>query len=114
MEAFPHVVDKLLREFSILLTHSPPPIHSTRLIQLMAINMYAAHHTQRQGKDREPTLFAALCCQQQIVHKLTFQAAEFSADCIIRLFYFRSWAGKTYVHLAPEHVCKARHEITSS
>ncbi|XP_072164045.1 telomerase-binding protein EST1A-like [Diadema setosum] len=51
MEAFEHAVEQLLREFRALLDHSPPVILSTRLVQLMAINMFGAANSD-QSKTR--------------------------------------------------------------
>uniref|UniRef100_A0A8I4A322 Nonsense-mediated mRNA decay factor n=1 Tax=Callithrix jacchus TaxID=9483 RepID=A0A8I4A322_CALJA len=46
METFPAVAEKVLREFQVLLQHSPSPIGSTRMLQLMTINMFAVHNSQ--------------------------------------------------------------------
>ncbi|KAG8590167.1 hypothetical protein GDO81_006662 [Engystomops pustulosus] len=46
MESFHVVAEKLLKEFKALLQHSPSPIGSTRMLQLMAINMFAVNHSQ--------------------------------------------------------------------
>ncbi|XP_073902692.1 telomerase-binding protein EST1A isoform X4 [Castor canadensis] len=46
METFPAVSEKVLKEFQVLLQHSPSPIGSTRMLQLMAINMFAVHNSQ--------------------------------------------------------------------
>ncbi|NXU50006.1 EST1A protein, partial [Turnix velox] len=46
METFPAVAEEVLREFQVLLKHSPPPIGSTRMLQLMAINMFAVYNSQ--------------------------------------------------------------------
>ncbi|XP_075850367.1 telomerase-binding protein EST1A isoform X3 [Microcebus murinus] len=46
METFPAVADKVLKEFQVLLQHSPSPIGSTRMLQLMTINMFAVHNSQ--------------------------------------------------------------------
>ncbi|XP_063150935.1 telomerase-binding protein EST1A isoform X2 [Candoia aspera] len=46
METFPAVAAEVLSAFRALLEHSPPPIGSTRLLQLMAINMFAVHNSQ--------------------------------------------------------------------
>ncbi|CAM4648604.1 unnamed protein product [Lepidochelys olivacea] len=46
METFPSVTEEVLREFQVLLKHSPPPIGSTRMLQLMAINMFAVYNSQ--------------------------------------------------------------------
>lgn len=49
METFPAVAEEVLREFQVLLQHSPPPIGSTRMLQLMAINMFAVYNSQPKG-----------------------------------------------------------------
>ncbi|KAK9412683.1 telomerase-binding protein EST1A-like [Crotalus adamanteus] len=46
METFPAVAAEVLTTFQALLEHSPPPIGSSRLLQLMAINMFAVHNSQ--------------------------------------------------------------------
>nr|XP_060612747.1 telomerase-binding protein EST1A [Anolis sagrei ordinatus] len=46
MESFPSVASEVLRQFQALLGHSPPPLGSPRLLQLMAINMFAVHNAQ--------------------------------------------------------------------
>lgn len=51
METFPAVAEKVLREFQVLLQHSPSPIGSTRMLQLMTINMFAVHNSQLKGKE---------------------------------------------------------------
>ncbi|XP_070572544.1 telomerase-binding protein EST1A-like [Ptychodera flava] len=45
MERFPEVALSMLQEFQALLEHSPSPLGNTRLLQLMAINMFAVHNT---------------------------------------------------------------------
>ncbi|NWH56550.1 EST1A protein, partial [Geococcyx californianus] len=46
METFPAVAEEVLREFQVLLQHSPPPIGSNRMLQLVAINMFAVYNSQ--------------------------------------------------------------------
>ncbi|XP_069082252.1 telomerase-binding protein EST1A isoform X1 [Pleurodeles waltl] len=46
METFPAVAEKVLREFHALIQHSPSPIGCVRMLQLMAINMFAVHNSQ--------------------------------------------------------------------
>ncbi|KAM9272755.1 telomerase-binding protein EST1A isoform 4-T4 [Morus bassanus] len=46
METFPAVAEEVLREFQVLLQHSPPPIGSTRMLQLVAVNMFAVYNSQ--------------------------------------------------------------------
>lgn len=51
METFSAVAEKVLKEFQVLLQHSPSPIGSTRMLQLMTINMFAVHNSQLKGKE---------------------------------------------------------------
>lgn len=46
METFHVVVEKVLKEFQALLEHSPSPIGSARMLQLMAINMFSVNNCQ--------------------------------------------------------------------
>jgi len=50
MEKFPESCGRLLREFETLLNHSPSPINCTRIIQMMAINMFAIDNTEPKGE----------------------------------------------------------------
>ncbi|XP_077995214.1 telomerase-binding protein EST1A-like [Glandiceps talaboti] len=45
MEKFPEVAHLMLQEFQALLDHSPSPLGNTRLLQLMAINVFAIQNT---------------------------------------------------------------------
>ena len=51
METFPAVAEKVLKEFQVLLQHSPSPIGSTRMLQLMTINMFAVHNSQLKSEE---------------------------------------------------------------
>ncbi|XP_067864678.1 telomerase-binding protein EST1A isoform X2 [Heptranchias perlo] len=53
METFPSVASNVLKEFRALLQHSPSPIGNTRMLQLMAINMFAVHHSQLKDSGSE-------------------------------------------------------------
>ncbi|KAE8622250.1 hypothetical protein XENTR_v10005159 [Xenopus tropicalis] len=53
METFPLVAKKVLKEFQALLQHSPSPIGSTRMLQLMAINMFAVNNSQSKAGQAE-------------------------------------------------------------
>ncbi|XP_078278820.1 telomerase-binding protein EST1A [Rhinoraja longicauda] len=53
METFPSVSANVLKEFRVLLQHSPSPIGNTRMLQLMAINMFAVHHSQLKDSGSE-------------------------------------------------------------
>ncbi|XP_032313348.1 telomerase-binding protein EST1A isoform X3 [Camelus ferus] len=54
METFPAVAEKVLKEFQVLLQHSPSPIGSTRMLQLMTINMFAIHNSQLKAQMSSP------------------------------------------------------------
>ncbi|XP_058436064.1 telomerase-binding protein EST1A isoform X1 [Marmota monax] len=54
METFPAVAEKVLKEFQVLLQHSPSPIGSTRMLQLMTINMFAVHNSQLKAQLSSP------------------------------------------------------------
>ncbi|XP_072834809.2 telomerase-binding protein EST1A isoform X1 [Pogona vitticeps] len=46
METFSAVAAEVLSEFRALLAHSPSPVGSPRMLQLMAINMFAVYNSQ--------------------------------------------------------------------
>ncbi|XP_061104206.1 telomerase-binding protein EST1A [Conger conger] len=46
METFPDVAGRVLQEFRALLQHSPSPLGSTRMLQIVTINMFAVHNAQ--------------------------------------------------------------------
>uniref|UniRef100_A0A8B9H253 Telomerase-binding protein EST1A n=1 Tax=Astyanax mexicanus TaxID=7994 RepID=A0A8B9H253_ASTMX len=46
MESFPAVAGRVLQEFRALLQHSPSPLGSTRMLQIMTINMFTIHYAQ--------------------------------------------------------------------
>jgi len=50
METFPEVSSQMLHEFKALLKHTPSPIGTSRLLQLVTINMFAIENTLPQGK----------------------------------------------------------------
>ncbi|KAL4647573.1 telomerase-binding protein EST1A isoform X1 [Arapaima gigas] len=51
METFPGVASHVLQEFRALLQHSPCPLGSTRMLQIVTINMFAVHNAQsREGQ----------------------------------------------------------------
>ncbi len=51
MESFPAVASRVLQEFRALLQHSPSPLGSTRMLQIITINMFTIHYAQIRGKD---------------------------------------------------------------
>ncbi|XP_030648686.1 telomerase-binding protein EST1A [Chanos chanos] len=46
METFPAVATRVLQEFRALLQHSPSPLGSVRMLQIITINMFAIHNAQ--------------------------------------------------------------------
>uniref|UniRef100_UPI003AAD39D3 telomerase-binding protein EST1A n=1 Tax=Centroberyx gerrardi TaxID=166262 RepID=UPI003AAD39D3 len=44
MESFPGVASRVLQEFRALLQHSPSPLGSTRMLQIITINMFTIHN----------------------------------------------------------------------
>lgn len=50
METFQECGVQMLREFRALLQHSPLPVNQTRLLQLLALNMFAVANTQLKGR----------------------------------------------------------------
>ncbi|XP_071195894.1 telomerase-binding protein EST1A isoform X2 [Salvelinus alpinus] len=53
MESFPAVASHVLQEFRALLQHSPSPLGSTRILQIITINMFTIHNAQSRGGDGE-------------------------------------------------------------
>ncbi|XP_043272434.1 telomerase-binding protein EST1A isoform X3 [Venturia canescens] len=53
METFQEAAIQMLREFRTLLQHSPLPIPETRLLQLLALNMFAIDTTQLKDSQME-------------------------------------------------------------
>ncbi|KAL2741112.1 Telomerase-binding protein EST1A [Vespula maculifrons] len=49
METFQEAGVQMLKEFRALLQHSPLPLPGTRLLQLLALNMFAIETTQLKG-----------------------------------------------------------------
>ncbi|XP_072557548.1 telomerase-binding protein EST1A isoform X2 [Paramormyrops kingsleyae] len=52
LETFPMVASRVLQEFRALLQHSPSPLGSSRMLQIVTINMFAVHNAQsKEGQD---------------------------------------------------------------
>lgn len=49
METFQECGVQMLREFRALLQQTPLPVNQTRLLQLLALNMFAVSNTQLKG-----------------------------------------------------------------
>ena len=49
MDTFPLAADLLQKEFRTLMSRSPLPIDSKRLVQIMALNMFVIDHTKMQS-----------------------------------------------------------------
>lgn len=52
METFQEAGVQMLKEFRALLQHSPLPLPGNRLLQLLALNMFAIETTQLKGKSK--------------------------------------------------------------
>jgi hypothetical protein len=50
METFALALDLLVREFRVLVSRSPLPIDSKRLVQIMALNMFVIEHTKMKSQ----------------------------------------------------------------
>ncbi|XP_062869645.1 telomerase-binding protein EST1A isoform X2 [Trichomycterus rosablanca] len=55
MESFPAVASRVLREFQALLQHSPSPLGSARMLQIITINMFTIHFAQSRAKGQGDT-----------------------------------------------------------
>ncbi|XP_049325023.1 telomerase-binding protein EST1A isoform X2 [Astyanax mexicanus] len=55
MESFPAVAGRVLQEFRALLQHSPSPLGSTRMLQIMTINMFTIHYAQTRAEKQGET-----------------------------------------------------------
>jgi protein SMG6 len=53
METFQECGVQMLREFRALLQQTPLPVNQTRLLQLLALNMFAVSNTQLKGKQQK-------------------------------------------------------------
>ncbi|XP_058267513.1 telomerase-binding protein EST1A isoform X2 [Hemibagrus wyckioides] len=53
MESFSAVATRMLEEFQALLQHSPSPLGSTRMLQIITINMFTIHYAQTREKGQE-------------------------------------------------------------
>lgn len=55
METLVEAATEMLKEFKALLAYSPLPITTTRLIQLLALNMFAIDNGQLKGNSSNTT-----------------------------------------------------------
>ncbi|XP_066507720.1 telomerase-binding protein EST1A isoform X2 [Hoplias malabaricus] len=55
MESFSVVASRVLQEFRALLQHSPCPLGSTRMLQIMTINMFTIHYAQTRAEGQGET-----------------------------------------------------------
>jgi protein SMG6 len=57
METFQECGVQMLREFRALLQQTPLPVNQTRLLQLLALNMFAVSNTQLKGREQQQQQF---------------------------------------------------------
>uniref|UniRef100_A0A9J8BH44 Telomerase-binding protein EST1A n=1 Tax=Cyprinus carpio carpio TaxID=630221 RepID=A0A9J8BH44_CYPCA len=55
MESFPAVASRVLQEFRALLQHTPPPLGSIRMLQIITINMFTIHYAQIRAEGQGET-----------------------------------------------------------
>ncbi|XP_052423477.1 telomerase-binding protein EST1A isoform X1 [Carassius gibelio] len=90
MESFPAVASRVLQEFRALLQHSPSPLGSTRMLQIITINMFTIHYAQiraeGQGETRsvleEQTISLGLAMFGLLVQRCTELLKETPAEPI--------------------------------
>ncbi|XP_016394645.1 telomerase-binding protein EST1A-like [Sinocyclocheilus rhinocerous] len=90
MESFPAVANRVLQEFRALLQHSPSPLGSTRMLQIITINMFTIHYAQiraeGQGETRsvleEQTISLGLAMFGLLVQRCTELLKETPAEPI--------------------------------
>ncbi|XP_067288844.1 telomerase-binding protein EST1A isoform X1 [Pseudorasbora parva] len=90
MESFPAVASRVLQEFRALLQHSPSPLCSTRMLQIITINMFTIHNAQiraeGQGETRsvfeEQTISLGLAMFGLLVQRCTELLKETPAEPI--------------------------------
>lgn len=76
METFQEAGVQMLKEFRALLQHSPLPLPGTRLLQLLALNMFAIESTQLKG---ESSIFLSFPPPPSLVHS-SFLLSIFFVD----------------------------------
>ena len=76
METFQECAVQMLREFRALLQHSPLPVNQMRLLQLLALNMFAVSNTQLKGRSPLANLSAFF-----VVPRIACCPSRCSADC---------------------------------
>lgn len=69
METFQEAAIQMLREFRALLLHSPLPLPGTRLLQLLALNMFAIETTQLKGESTALISFCRIFYRRRITSK---------------------------------------------
>ncbi|XP_054290937.1 telomerase-binding protein EST1A isoform X2 [Macrosteles quadrilineatus] len=60
MESFPSAALQMLRQLRALLQHSPLPLTNTRLLQLLALNMFSIENTQLKNSELGPGYRSAM------------------------------------------------------
>lgn len=91
METFQEAGVQMLKEFRALLQHSPLPLPGTRLLQLLALNMFAIESTQLKGESSIFLFFLPLSCSSS--RSLDHPLVDFPSPSTRRVF--SSFPGET-------------------
>jgi hypothetical protein len=85
METFQECGVQMLREFRALLQQTPLPVNQTRLLQLLALNMFAVSNTQLKGKQQQKKMIHIkdISCQ---LHPRNISITAKSGKVLDRLF----------------------------
>lgn len=84
METFQECGVQMLREFRALLQQTPLPVNQTRLLQLLALNMFAVSNTQLKGKKTSTRKWSSIASRWTTAER---ELNKSLTDCRV-LFYF--------------------------
>lgn len=80
MESFQECGVQMLREFRTLLQQTPLPVNQTRLLQLLALNMFAVSNTQLKGKKKKTSIDPSLPAAIRGLDRLLYTELTVSDD----------------------------------
>ncbi|KAG7265722.1 hypothetical protein CRUP_024658 [Coryphaenoides rupestris] len=97
MESFPAVASRVLQEFRALLQHSPTPLGSTRMLQIITINMFTIHyaHSRVEGEVRsvlhEQSTTLGLAMFALLIQRCTQLLRETPAELLPSIKVWSDW-----------------------